>query len=75
MAPELPSARIYSKGRVSLVIAIFVVAVVLIFFPAYRVFFAVSVGLGLVFAGLIYLRNKYSPVKEPETNNKRPLGL
>jgi len=75
MAPDTPSARIYSKGKVSLVIAIFVVAVVLIFFPAYRLFFTVSVGLGLVFACIIYLRNKYSPVKEPEIDNKRPLGL
>jgi hypothetical protein len=75
MAPDTPSARIYCKGTVSLVIAIFVVAVVLIFFPAYRLFFAVSVGLGLVFAAVIYLRNKYSPVREPEIDNKRPLGL
>jgi hypothetical protein len=75
MAPETPSAGIYSKGKISLVIAIFLVAVVLIFFPAYRLFFAVSVGLGLVFAAILYLRNKYSPVKEPEINNKRPLGL
>jgi hypothetical protein len=75
MAPEIPSARIYSKGKVSLVIAICLVAAVLIFFPAYRLFFAVSVGLGLVFAAILYLRNKYSPVKEPEIDNKRPLGL
>jgi hypothetical protein len=75
MAPEIPSARIYSKGKVSLIIAIFVVVAVLIFFPAYRLFFAISVGLGFVFAAIIYLRNKYSPVKEPEINNKRPLGL
>jgi hypothetical protein len=75
MASETPSARIYSKGKVSLIIAIFVVAIVLIFFPAYRLFFAVSVALGLVFAAVIYLRNKYSPVREPEIDNKRPLGL
>ena len=75
MAPGTPATRIYSKGKVSLVIAVFVVAVVSIFFPAYRLFFAVSVGLGLVFAAIIYLRNKYSPVKEPEIDNKRPLGL
>jgi hypothetical protein len=75
MAPETPSARIYSKGKVSLGIAIFVVAIVLIFFPAYRLFFAVSIALGLVFAAIIYLRNKYSPVKEPEIDNNWPLGL
>ena len=50
-------------------------AVVLIFFPAYRLFFAVSVGLGLLFAAILYLRNKYAPIKEAEIDNKRPLGL
>jgi FtsH-binding integral membrane protein len=75
MAPGTPSARIYSKGQVGLVIAVVVVAVVLIFFPAYRLFFAVSVGLGLVFAAILYLRNKYAPIKEVEIDNKRPLGL
>jgi hypothetical protein len=75
MPPGTPLARIYSKGKVSLVVAVFVVAAVLIFFPAYRLFFAISVGLGLVFAAILYLRNKYSPLKEPEIDNKRPLGL
>jgi hypothetical protein len=75
MTSQIPSAGIYSKGKISLVVAIFVVAVVLIFFPAYRLFFAVSVGLGLIFAAIIYLRNKSSPVKEAEIDNKRPLGL
>ena len=75
MAFGIPSVRIYSRGKVSLVIAGVVVAVVLIFFPAYRLFFAVSVGLGLIFAAILYLRNKYAPVKEAEIDNKRPLGL
>jgi hypothetical protein len=64
------------KGKASLFVAIAVVAVVLIFFPAYRWFFAVSVGIGLLVAGILYLRNKYVPVKEEEVhNNKKPLGL
>ena len=78
MASGNPSTRVYSKGKVSLIVALGVVASVLIFFPAYRLFFlffAVSVGLGLIFAALLYLRNKYAPIKEAEIDNKRPLGL
>ena len=49
---------------------------VLIGFPAYRVFLAISVGIGLVVALILYLRNKYSPIRDEEVNNnKRPLGL
>lgn len=76
--PDLPSAepRVSPKGKLSLIVAVAVVAAVLIFFPAYRLFFAISVGIGIVVAGILYLRNKYLPVKEEEIhNNKRPLGL
>jgi hypothetical protein len=76
--PDTPSAepKVSLKGKASLFVAIIVVAVVLVFFPAYRWFFAVSVGIGLVVAGILYLRNKYVPVKEEEIhNNKKPLGL
>jgi hypothetical protein len=77
MASGNPSTRVYSKGKgkVSLMVAVGMVAVVLIFFPAYRLFFAVSVGLGLIIAALLYLRNRYAPVKEAEIDDKRPLGL
>jgi hypothetical protein len=47
----------------------------LIFFPAYRVFFAISVGIGIIVAGILYLRNKYLPIEDKDVNNKRPLGL
>jgi hypothetical protein len=75
MAPEVPPSRTHSKGKISLVVAIVVVAAVLIFFPAYRLFFAISVGLGLLFAATFYLRNKFAPLKETEIENKHPLGL
>ena len=75
MASGNPSTRVYSKGKVSLMVAVGMVAVVLIFFPAYRLFFAVSVGLGLIIAALLYRRNRYAPVKEAEIDDKRPLGL
>jgi hypothetical protein len=63
------------KGTTSLVVAAAVVAVVLIFLPAYRLFFGISVLIGILVAGILYLRNKYLPVKEEDVNNKRPLGL
>jgi hypothetical protein len=48
---------------------------VLVAFPAYRVFFAISVGIGIIVAGLLYLRNKYRPIRDEDVENKRPLGL
>ena len=63
------------KGTTGLIIAAVLVALVLIFFPAYRVFFAISVGIGIIVAGILYLRNKYLPIEDKDVNNKRPLGL
>ena len=64
------------KGKASLLIAIAVVAVVFLFFPAYRLFFGISVGIGVVVAGILYVRNKYIPVKAEDVHNdKKPLGL
>lgn len=63
-------------GRTGLIAAILVVAVLLIGLPAYRLFFAVSVLLGLAIAGALQLWHKYKPVKETEVeDNKHPLGL
>jgi hypothetical protein len=63
------------KGTTGLIIAVVLIALVLIFFPAYRVFFAISVGIGIIVAGILYLRNKYLPIEDKDVNNKRPLGL
>jgi hypothetical protein len=36
----------------------------------------VSVGIGLLVAGILYLRNKYIPVKAEDVHSdKKPLGL
>ena len=57
-------------------IAVGVVAGLLIEFPAYRWFFLISVGIGIVVAAALYTWHKYVPVKEKDIeNNKRPLGL
>jgi len=63
------------RGSASLVVALAVVAILLISFPAYRLFFAISLGIGIVVAIILYLWRKYVPVKEEDVENKHPLGL
>jgi hypothetical protein len=63
------------KGTTGLVIAAAIIVTLLIAFPAYRLFFAISVGIGVIVAGILYLRNKYLPIREEDVENKRPLGL
>jgi len=78
MDPNSPpvESRHYFKGAAGLVVAIAVVAVLLIALPGYRWFFLISVGIGLVVAGILRLWNKWRPVKEEDVHdNKRPLGL
>jgi len=67
--------NIHVKGTTGVIIAAVIMAAVLIAFPAYRVFFAISVGIGVVVAGILYLRNKYRPITDKDIENKRPLGL
>ena len=63
------------KGTSGLLIAAAIMVAVLIAFPAYRIFFAISVGIGIIVAGILYLRNKYRPIRDEDVNDKRPLGL
>jgi len=71
----LPGMSISVKGTTGLIIAAAIIVAVLIAFPAYRVFFAISVGIGVIVAGILYLRNKYRPITDKDVDNKRPLGL
>ena len=71
----LPRMSIHVKGTTGLIIAAVIIVAVLIAFPAYRVFFAISVGIGIVVAGILYLRNKYRPITDKDIDDKRPLGL
>lgn len=71
----LPRLTIHVKGTTGLVIAAAIIITVLIAFPAYRVFFLISVGIGILVAGILYLRNKYRPISDKDIENKRPLGL
>jgi hypothetical protein len=63
------------KGTTGLVIAVSVVILLLVEFPAYRVFFGISVLIGLVIAGALTLWYRLHPIKDVEVENKRPLGL
>jgi predicted Kef-type K+ transport protein len=64
------------KGTTGLIVAAVIMVAVAVAFPAYRLFLAVSIAIGLVVAGILYLRNKYSPIRDEDVDNdKRPLGL
>jgi 5-bromo-4-chloroindolyl phosphate hydrolysis protein len=71
----LPQMNIHVKGTTGLIIAAVIVIAVLFAFPAYRVFFAISVAIGVIVAAILYLRNKYRPIKDTDVENKHPLGL
>ncbi len=77
MAPESPGPSGLSifKGSAGLIVALAVVAVLLIALPAYRLFFLISVLIGLVIAGGLTLWHRLRPIKEEDVHNKRPLGL
>ena len=65
----------FFRGAAGLIVAVAVVLVLLIGLPAYRWFFLISAGIGVLVAGLLYLWHKYKPLKEEDIENKRPLGL
>ncbi len=76
MEPESGSRSGFSlKGSAALIVAISVVAILLIAFPAYRWFFLISVLIGLVIAGGLALWHKLHPIEEQDVETKRPLGL
>lgn len=64
------------QGSSALFVAIAVVALLLITLPAYRLFFLISVLIGLVIAGGLTLWHRLHPIKEEDVQQpKRPLGL
>lgn len=67
--------KIPIRGTMALVAAAIMVAITLIWLPAYRLFFAISLGIGVVVAAILYLWHRFRPVKEQDIENKRPLGL
>lgn len=76
MEPDSKSRFGFSlKGSAGLMVAVAVVAVLLIALPAYRLFFLISVLIGLIIAGGLTLWHKLHPIKEQDVEPKRPLGL
>jgi fatty acid desaturase len=67
--------KIPIRGTAALLTAAVIVAVTLIWLPAYRLFFALSVGIGVLVAAALYLWHQFRPVREEDIKNKRPLGL
>jgi hypothetical protein len=77
MSPE-PRSRfsLGLQGSAALFVAIAVVALLLIALPAYRLFFLISVLIGLVIAGGLTLWHRLHPITEEDVQQpKRPLGL
>jgi len=72
----LPRMTIHVKGTSGLLIAAVIMIAVAIAYPPYWIILGICVGIGLVVALILYLRNKYSPIRDEDINkNKRPLGL
>ncbi len=64
------------KGSAGLIVALAVIAILLIAVPGYRLFFLISVLIGLVIAGALTLWHRFRPIKEEDVQHpKRPLGL
>ena len=77
MSPDpKPRLSLGLQGSAALIAAVAVVAILLITLPAYRLFFVISVLIGLVIAGGLTLWHRLHPIKEEDVQQpKRPLGL
>ena len=73
LQPSQPRATF--SGVTGLIVAVAVVAILLISFPAYRWFFLISLGIGLIVVAILFLWHKFRPIREEDVHNKRPLGL
>ena len=75
MDPNASEPRGFLRGSSGLVVAVAVIAILLVMLPAYRWFFLISVGIGLLAWGILHLWHKYRPLKEEDVEHKKPLGL
>jgi hypothetical protein len=66
--------KIPVRGTAALITAALIVAITLIWLPAYRIFLAISIGIGVLVAGGLFLWHRLRLVREEDVN-KRPLGL
>lgn len=73
---QLSGSRTFLKGTAGLVIAVAVIVILLIAYPAYRWFFLISLGIGLGVAAILFFWHRLRPIREEDVvENKRPLGL
>jgi hypothetical protein len=63
------------KGRAALIVAIGTVVGLLIFLPAYRIFFAISSGIAIIVAAILYFWHKLRPIRAEDFDDKHPLNL
>ena len=74
MDPD-PQPRSYFRGASGLIAVLAVIAILVLWLPAYRWFLLISTAIGILVASALYLWHKFKPLKEEDVNNKRPLGL
>jgi len=72
-SPEQPKS--FFRGAAGLIVALAVVAILLIMLPAYRWFFLISVGIGVVVWGILHFWHEHRPLKGEDVEHKKPLGL
>ena len=70
----LPKNDSKLRGTIAATVALLFVVIVVVFFPAARLFLAISIVIGIACAVILYFVNQ-RPVKLPDEENKRPLGL
>ena len=63
------------KGRAALIVAIGTVVALLIFLPLYRIFFAISLGIAIIVAAILYFWHKLRPVRPEDIEDKHSLNL
>lgn len=63
------------RGTAALIVAAVIVLATAIWSPGYLWFLLISIGIGMVVAGGLFLWHKLRPVEEKDVPNKRPLGL
>jgi len=70
-----PESGSWKKGTAGLVVAIATVVALLVWLPAYRIFFAISLGIAIIVAAILYFWHKLRPVRPEDVEDKRPLKL
>jgi len=63
------------KGSAALVVGVGTVVALLLLLPAYRVFFAISVGIAVIVVVILYFWHKLRPIRPEDVEDKRPFKL